>query len=143
MSSGPKPDFKVAIVGSRRRNTLRDRKIVFDLVDRLVKENPDRNVVIVSGGCRSGADAFAEEAADLGHIDKQIFPVPKFPPIESRWEFRKRAYARNKLVAEACDVIYALVYPDRKGGTENTIEHAEKLDKKIFLVNIFGKIVPM
>jgi hypothetical protein len=33
------------------------------------------------------------------------------------------------LIAEDVDVLYAFVSPDRKGGTENTIDYARKLEK--------------
>src|SRR6266852_3629791 len=131
--------MKVAIVGSRRRNTLRDRKIVLDLVTRLVTESSEDRIVIVSGGCPKGADSFAEEAARVHRLDKIIFPVAKHPEIKSRHEFRERAFARNLLVAKEADVIYALVHPDRKGGTENTVQHAHRLGKKVYLVNLIGQ----
>jgi predicted Rossmann fold nucleotide-binding protein DprA/Smf involved in DNA uptake len=127
---------KVAIVGSRRRSTLRDRQIVIDLVELLVKAHGD--VTIVSGGCPKGADAFAEEAAKIFGLPMIIHPVPRDPPIRSRGEFAARAFARNEIVANDCDIMYAFVAPDRKGGTENTVEHGIRLGKKVFLVDDHG-----
>ena len=34
-------------------------------------------------------------------------------------------------IAAACDVLIAFVAHDRKGGTENTIEHARRLGKPV------------
>lgn len=133
-----KKELRVAIVGSRRRASLRDRKIVFDLVERLVASNPDRDVVLVSGACRLGADHFAAEASKIYNIPIKEFPVPP-GEYTQRWQFAQAAFARNKLVAEDADVGFALVAPDRKGGTEDTVHHFHDLEKRIFLVDGMGR----
>lgn len=131
---------RIGIVGSRRRNTLRDRRIVFDIVERLAPSLfPGQPVTIVSGGCK-GPDSFAAEAARFYKLDTKIFPVPTDPPIQDRNDFRERAYARNTLIAEASEDLYALVAPDRKGGTEDTIRKAHALRKNVFLVDEEGAI---
>ena len=129
------PDF-IGIVGSRRRATLTDRKIVFRLVEWLAGRGP---FTIVSGGCPDGADAFAEEAAGIFGLEKLIHNIDR-TGADSRWEFTKRAYARNRKIVESSDEIYCLVHPDRKGGTENTIQHARDLRKRIFLVESDGSV---
>jgi hypothetical protein len=52
---------KIAIVGSRRRNTLFDRELVVGIV----MNARDRGDVIVSGACRTGADNFAKQVCDM------------------------------------------------------------------------------
>lgn len=61
-------------------------KIVFDLVEQLVASNPDRDVVLVSGACRLGADNFAAEASKLYNITIKEFPVPP-GEYTQRWQY--------------------------------------------------------
>lgn len=131
-------ELRVGIVGSRRRCSLLDRKIVFNLVERLIGENPGRQLTIVSGACRLGADNFAAEAARLYKVNLVEFPVPPGDYSE-RWMYAKAAYDRNRKIAENSDVGFALVHKDRKGGTENTILHYHDLKKNVFLVDERGK----
>ncbi len=132
--------YYAGVVGSRRRNTLHDRKIVFRLVEWIVDRRDWRNrPIIVSGGCPQGADAFAEEAAKIWDLQMIVFPVDK-KGVSSRWEFMKKAYERNRLVAERSTELYALVAPDRMGGTENTIGHMLDLKKPVYLVKEDGSI---
>lgn len=109
--------MKYGIIGSRRRT---DRQTIIDFVSTL---NPSDTVI--SGGC-IGPDAWAEKAARANGINVLIF-YPLLPPKGSpRYEFTKAFYARNKLIVKNSDIIHAFVAPDRKGGTENTIQYAIK-----------------
>ena len=121
--------MRIGIVGSRRRATGKDRAIVSDIV--LCAPS---GAVIVSGGCPTGADAFAEmAAAQYGH--EMVVHLPE--PVSAgspRWEWTKAFHARNKTVAEDVDVLYALVSNDRTGGTESTIGFAEKAGTLIKLI---------
>lgn len=118
---------RVGIVGSRRRASQRDKVMVLDIVrEELARGLP---VVLVSGGCKKGADRFAEIASE--RLDTPIRVFRPEPGASSYGEAVRRLHARNKLIAENCDVLYALVSEDRTGGTENTIQHAEKLGVKI------------
>lgn len=134
----------VGVVGSRRRNTLHDRKIVFRLLAWLYGQHKgDTGFTIVSGGCPKGADAFAKEFA-LKMFDPPLdyveFPIDK-EGVANRWEFTKRAYARNRLVAEkSWSGLYCLVASDRTGGTENTIEQCLELKNPVYLVNDSGEV---
>lgn len=131
-------ELRVGIVGSRRRCSLLDRKIVFNLVERLLVENPTRKLTIVSGACRLGADSFAAEAAKLYKVNLLEFPVPPGDYAE-RWMYAKAAFERNRKIAENSDVGFALVHKDRKGGTENTVLHYHDLKKNVYLVDELGK----
>ncbi|MAE81809.1 MAG: hypothetical protein CMB80_03655 [Flammeovirgaceae bacterium] len=116
--------MKIGIVGSRRRHCK-------DLVEALVAEFP-QGTVVVSGGCR-GVDSWAAEAAAKRGLGVIVY-APDLPSGNSpRWEFTKAYFARNKLIAENSDVLYAFVSPDRKGGTENTIKHAKELGRRIYI----------
>lgn len=139
MPSGQRPtELRIAIVGSRRRNTIRDRKIVLDIVRAAVDAGLIKNqwVTIVSGGAK-GPDTFAEEAANVYGLKTAIHKVP---PSTDRNDFRQKAYARNRDIVIDSDLVFALIHPDRKGGTENTIQHAEELGKKVFLVDQDGRV---
>ena len=130
--------MKVGIVGSRRRNTLHDRKLVFRLVERLIKENPGEEIILVSGSCPKGADHFAAEAAKVFGLTIVEHPVPK-KEYAHKGEWVAEAFARNRLIALDSDVIYALRASDHTGGTENTIKHAEELQKRTFEVDEKGE----
>lgn len=101
----------IGIIGSRRRNALRDfdkTKIVFDQVYKA-------GDLICSGGCPQGGDKFAEMLAKSYGIPILIF--------HADWNKHGKAagFIRNGLIAKASDVLIAVVTGDRKGGTEDTI----------------------
>ncbi len=101
----------IGIIGTRRRNSLRDfdkTKIVFD---RIYKDGD----LICSGGCPQGGDKFAEMLAKNYGIPILIF--------HADWNKHGKAagFIRNGLIAKASDVLIAVVAGDRKGGTEDTI----------------------
>lgn len=106
--------YVAGIVGSRRRNNLTDRRIVIQLVEWLLTTR--QHVSIASGGCPQGADAFAEEAARVlqPQVDIKIFDIDK-TGVSTKWDFTKRAYERNRLIAQHSTELFALVAPDRAG----------------------------
>ena len=130
----------IGIVGSRRRVSLLDRTVIREFLERCLSHYVDREVVVVSGGCPRGADRFAEESARLLGIRTIVHPVvkPGDPPVLHRGDFRERAFARNELIARDSDVLFALVHHDRTGGTENTVRHAIRLGKTVFVVDDTG-----
>ena len=109
--------MKLGIVGSRRRNTKEDKNLIEERIFELTPE------LIISGGCKKGADRFAELLAKEIDIPMKIF-YPKLPLKGAPYfEFAKAYHARNKLIADKSDMLIALVAPDRKGGTESTIKY--------------------
>jgi predicted Rossmann fold nucleotide-binding protein DprA/Smf involved in DNA uptake len=88
--------------------------------------------VIISGGCR-GVDTWAElEAKSIG-LETEIFR----PALDGCNSYRAACAAysdRNRLIAEACDMLVAFVAPDRKGGTEQTIRFATALGKPVTIL---------
>lgn len=113
----------IGIVGSRRRKSLADVQRLLKAFDELYEEGD----TIVSGGCPEGADAFAEHIAKQRGVPITIYPA--------RWSDSKHAgLERNTKIAEACDVLIALVHEDRTGGTEDTVKKTLALGKKVIYV---------
>ena len=119
--------MRVGVVGSRKRNKVEDKKKLFMKIKELEPTE------IVSGGCKKGADAFAEEIAEFLNIPTKIF-LPKLSYGQSYHKAVNAYYARNKEIAQYCDLLIAIVSKERKGGTENTIKHAEASGKEIILL---------
>ena len=118
--------MNVGIVGSRRWKNRA-------AIESLVKTFPP-NTTVVSGGAR-GVDSWAVEYARKCGLKVKEF-LPDLPMNGNpRWEYTKAYHARNRQIAEHSHVVYAFVAPDRKGGTENTIKHAEDLGVPVNIIN--------
>lgn len=116
--------MKVGVVGSRRRNSPSDQALVDRELQKLMDEFGP-TLVIVSGGCKKGADKFAKDFAETRGLQYIEF-LPDLTAVKTRYDAIGRYYARNKLIADSSDILIALVAEDRRGGTENTIAHARK-----------------
>jgi hypothetical protein len=44
----------------------------------------------------------------------------------SQGQITRRYHARNQQIVDAADEVFALVAPDRRGGTEDTIRRAQR-----------------
>lgn len=117
----------VGIVGSRRRNSEQDKKLVEDKLLNLMIFNSD--ITLCSGGCPKGADRFAEELAVKHNLKIIIYPAD--------WEKHGKAagFIRNTDIAKTSDVLIACVHSDRKGGTEDTVKKFMKM--KNHLQNLY------
>ena len=133
--------MRVGIVGSRKytnKNNIRD--FVFRL-----KEEFGDGVEIVSGGCKFGADRYAKKYAlefDMKYVEFPpshesynmhcILPKYKYGKPYAVWHF----FERNKEIAKYSDKIIAFI-PDgiKSNGTMNTIEHAQKMKKKVIILS--------
>ena len=105
--------MKVAIVGSRR---YENKKKIKDFVFKL-KEQYGTDTIIVSGGCKTGADKYAKKyALELG---LQYEEYPPFHEVHNLYctmpssrygkDFNmKNFFARNKIIAGTSDFIAAL-----------------------------------
>jgi len=134
---------KIGIVGSRRRATESDFKKTGRTFNRVIVQflgvyfEDLENVTIVTGDCKTGGDEFARRLAGMYgcKLDVKYKLDPETgervkPPINkclkqqqyNYYEFTQICYNRNEEIAkEPLDYLIALVAPDRKGGTENTI----------------------
>lgn len=111
---------RIGIIGTRRRNTREDFKIVHDAFLKLYEEGD----WIVSGGCPEGGDKFAYEIYKLYKI-----PYLEFPANWTKFG-RGAGFVRNTDIAKYSDVLIACVHEDRKGGTEDTIKKYLSLRKE-------------
>lgn len=115
----------IAVVGSRRRDSHADWELFVQTFDAIYHDG-DR---IVSGGCREGADHFAEVLARDRGLTIIIHHADWNGP-----DGLKAGFVRNTKIAQDCNVMIALPAPDRKGGTEDSIQKAKKLGKEVILV---------
>jgi len=119
--------MRYGVVGSRRRDSRVDRANIRKFIASL---KPDD--IVISGGCRGVDSSAVYEARRRGIVT--IEHLPDLTGCKKKWEFTNAYYARNKKIAENCDVLVAFVAPDRKGGTENTIKYAQEFGKEIRLL---------
>ncbi len=122
--------MKLAIVGSRRRNTRKDKEIVRK---KILELKPD--AIVTSKKCQKGADKFARELAEELGI-KLITKTAHINPKMAYYDMVKEYYRMNREIAKEGDKMLALPHNDRKGGTENAITEFKKLnsDKKCLIV---------
>jgi len=121
---------KIGIVGSRRRDSKADLELCRKVFNSIYEEGD----IIVSGHCPKGGDRYAEIFAKELNLTEDNGKLILHRPD---WDAHGKAagFVRNTFIAEDSDVIIAVVAPDRKGGTEDTIKKAIKLGKKILLVD--------
>ena len=133
--------MKIGIVGSRR---YENKKKIKDFIFKL-KEEYGTDTIIVSGGCKQGADKYAKKyALELG---LQYEEYPPFHEVHnlyctipsSRYSKPysvKNFFARNKIIAGTSDFVVGFI-PDgvEARGTMNTIQYAEKFKKKTIIIN--------
>ena len=133
--------MRVAIIGSRR---YENKKKIKDFVFKL-KQQYGNDTIIVSGGCKQGADRYAKKyALELGLQYEEYPPFHEVHNLycvlpESRYDkpfSMRNFFVRNKIIASVSDFIVAFI-PDgvEAKGTTNTLEYAKKLDKKRIIIS--------
>lgn len=114
----------IGIVGSRRRCSVSDYQQLVAAFNSIYKEGD----TVVSGGCQTGGDAFAEKLARCKGLTITIH-FPKWKALG-----KKAGFVRNRKIATDCSCLVALVAEDRKGGTEHTIRRAKELGKPVTII---------
>jgi len=133
--------MKVAIVGSRR---YENKKKIKDFIFKL-KQVYGPATIIVSGGCKQGADRYAKKyALELGLQYEEYPPFHEVHNLyctmpESRYGKPyniRNFHARNKIIAGTSDFIVAFI-PEGvdSDGTFSTLNYAKKLDKKRIIIS--------
>ena len=133
--------MKVAIIGSRR---YENKKKIKDFVFKLKQQYGDKTI-IVSGGCKQGADKYAKKyALELGLQYEEYPPFHEVHNLycslpESRYDkpfSMRNFFARNKILVGTSDFIVAFI-PEgvEANGTKNVLEYAKKLNKKRIIIS--------
>lgn len=121
--------MKYGIVGSRKRNTNEDLRLVYDkFLDIALRERNAEGEKeyqygthqIVSGGTKYGADRFAEVIAKDNGLPIMVY--------NADWKALNNSAGpiRNTFIAKDSDILLACVSSDRTGGTEDTITKFQK-----------------
>ena len=133
--------MKVAIVGSRRyENKKKIKEFIFKL-----REAWGTGTIIVSGGCKQGADKYAKKyALELG---LQYEEYPPFHEVHNLYctmpssRYSKpysvrNFFARNKIIAGTSDIVVGFI-PEGwvSNGTNSTLKYAEKFGKKTIIIH--------
>ena len=133
--------MKVAIVGSRR---YENKKKIKDFIFKLKNEYGEKTI-IVSGGCKQGADRYAKKyALELGLMYEEYPPFHEVHNLyctlpSSRYDkpfSMRNFFARNKIIAGTSDFIVAFI-PEgiESNGTQSTINYAKKFKKKYIIIS--------
>ena len=132
---------RVGIVGSREyTNRRKIKEFVYKL-----KEKFGEDVEIISGGQKQGADGYAKKFALEFYMKYVVFPPRHYTYnqhcVLDESHYGKRYYPknffdRNKQIVEYSDYIVAFMIKDKQtSGTMNTIETAQKMNKKVIILN--------
>ena len=133
--------MKVGMVGSRRyENKRKIKEFIFKL-----KEEHGTDTIIVSGGCKQGADKYVKKyALELG---LQYEEYPPFHEVHNLYCTMpssrygkpyniKNFFARNKIIAGTSDFVVAFISDsDDADGTMSTINYAKKFEKKYIIIS--------
>ena len=132
--------MKIGIIGSRKYEKKRSIK---DFIFR-IKEKYGDTITIVSGGCKDGADKYAKKYAIEFGLQYEEYPPAHHPhnlycPLpESRYGRKyspKNYHVRNKIIAGTSDFVVGFIPEGVEArGTMNTIQYAEKFDKKTIII---------
>lgn len=133
--------IRVGIVGSRKyENRKKIKEFIFKL-----KTDKGADTIIVSGGCKTGADRYAKKyALELG------LQYQEFPPFHETWNIYcpkdkrdygkpynvKNFFARNKIIAAYSDYVVAFIPRGVESkGSMSTISYAKKFKKKYLVID--------
>tara|TARA_B100000902_G_scaffold353131_1_gene364349 strand:+ start:865 stop:1266 length:402 start_codon:yes stop_codon:yes gene_type:complete len=133
--------MKIAIIGSRR---YENKKKIKDFIFKL-KNEYGTDTIIVSGGCKQGADKYAKKyALELGLQYEEYPPFHEVhnlycPLPSSRYGKNysvKYFFARNKIIAGTSEFIVGFIPEGVEAkGTMNCISYAKKLSKKYIIIS--------
>ena len=119
----------IGVVGSRRRKTEEDFQTVRTTV--LGLQRMYKVIVMVSGGCKDGADNFAERINE----EFEDIPIIIYP---ADWALygRGAGFVRNTDVAKTSEKLVACRAYDKTGGTEDTVKKFKKFHPKETVIEV-------
>jgi len=133
--------MKIGIVGSR---IYENRKKIKDFIFKLKNQYGDKTI-IVSGGCKDGADKYARKyALELGLQYEEYPPFHDAHNLYCKLPERcynkpyhvKNYFARNKQIAQNSEMVIAFIPKEhRSNGSESTLKYAEKFGKKTLIIH--------
>ena len=133
--------MKVAIIGSRTYENVRKVK---DLLSDL-KQKFGTDLVIISGGCKDGADKYVRKyALEFGIQYKEFNPAhtPRNLYSAMSEDYYGKPYHvsqfhhRNLLIARTCDVMIALIpIGEKADGSESAIKSAKRFKKNVVIIS--------
>lgn len=118
---GPTKKYRIAVVGSRNYN---NKEKIYEYLDAKL----DKIDFIISGGCPSGGDNIAQQYAK----DRGLTILIHYPNWQK--DGRGAGFKRNRKIVEDCDVLIA--WTTGSAGTQNSIDLANKLNKKVIIHNV-------
>ena len=133
--------MKIGIIGSKE---YENRKKIKDTIFRLVNKFGDK-LLIVSGGCKDGADRYAKKyAMELGCKYMEFNPSHTVHNLYSACSENfyckpytpKNFFVRNTMLAKYVDKIFAFIPNNIKAsGTHHTLNEAKKYRKKCIIID--------
>ena len=103
IDTSKRKELKIGVVGSRRRNSEADLKILAEFLSKILTFYSDEyKIILVSGGCKKGGDYFAEVLTRAWKLSPMIIHYPdksKLPSDPQRYDFAKINFDRNTLIA--------------------------------------------
>lgn len=111
--------MKIAIIGSRDFNDY----------DLMCKKLKPFNISLIISGHAKGADTLAERYANENDIPTKIFP-----PDWKRYG-KSAGMIRNTDIIENAELVIAF-WDTISSGTKDSIRKADKLNKKVIIINI-------
>lgn len=136
--------IRVGIVGSRvYENKLKIKEFVFKLKNKF--DGQDSRVIVVSGGCKDGADRYAKKYALEFGLDYEEYPPQHqqhtlycvLPPSHYNKIYHpSNFHMRNKAIARSSDYIIGFIPIGVEAkGTRSTLQYAGEYNKKYKIIN--------
>lgn len=119
----------MAIIGITGSRSLDEFDSVKDFMYKIFDKNWSKINLIVSGGCKEGADKMAYDYAIDTGIEFHTYTPRKYPNYPERKYDRACNFVRNSKIAKNCDTLIAF-YDGESKGTKDTIDKAIKFGKR-------------
>lgn len=124
----------IGVIGSRSRNSEEDyQSVKSSIIDVISKLSP-RTFILVSGGCKTGADSFVSRLdEEIDEISDVVIIPPCLDGVQTKYEYATACYQRNGKIADLSDVLVAC-WDNSSGGTKDTINKFTKHKRDLVLV---------